>query len=234
MDDNKHPNQPQQQKENSKGQAEGAVQAIANRRIFSKRWLYPAIYLGAAALIIGLMYIKSQVGTGHPTAATNGVDEPSSQPAPAAQTFAWPVKDGESYKLGMGYFPVHGTDAEKAKALVHYDNGYYPHTGLDILPTNTAKPLDVTAALDGKVTKVVTNQLSLNGQMVEITSDNGYVTRYESLSKVGVKEGDTVKQGDLIGTSGTSLFEQDQGNHVYFEVLKDGQTIDPTTVLPQR
>lgn len=243
MDENKHSSQSQTGKENQKTSAdkgtqkpeskldtklETQAQPIVSRRIFAKRWLYPAIYLGAAALIIGLMYIKSQTGSSPTT--SNGVDV-SGQPAQttASETFKWPVAAGTQFRVSLGFFPEKGTAQQQAAALVYYDNGYYPHKGLDIQAQN-GNQFNVTAALSGKVTAVTDNPLM--GNTVEVTSLNGYVERYESLSSTSVKLGQMVQQGSILGTSGTDAFEPKQGNHLYFEVLKGSQPIDPQTVLP--
>ena len=63
------------------------------------------------------------------------------------------------------------------------------------------------------------------GNMVQIDHGNGYSTRYGHSSKVLVHVGETVQRGDviaLVGDTGRST-----GPHVHFEVLKNGQQIDP-------
>lgn len=230
MDANNHP---QSQKENQPAPQpprKGAGANAQSRRIFSKRWVYPAIYLGAAAIIIGLMYVKSQVGTSPVT--SNAVDQGSSatQTATAAEKFQWPVLASANPKVTVGFFNPKGSASEQANALVFYDNGYYAHQGYDIQAANQ-KAFSVEAAVGGKVTAVSKNPLY--GNIVEVTSTNGYVERYESLGSVKVKQGDTIKQGQVLGISGTCDFEKSQGNHVFFEVMKSGAAVDPATVLPK-
>ncbi len=63
------------------------------------------------------------------------------------------------------------------------------------------------------------------GTMVEVNHGNGYVTRYAHNSENLVEAGDTVKKGQsiaLMGSSGRST-----GPHVHFEVLRNGQVVDP-------
>jgi stage II sporulation protein Q len=232
MDDNKHPNQPQSSKESQKGsKAPGNRDAtvVPSRRIFAKRWLYPAIYLGAAALIIGLMYIRSQSGTS-PVTATN-VDGSAGQTAATTETFQWPVADGVSPQVSLGFFPVSGPLDKQAATLVSYEGGYYPHKGYDIKAAD-GKAFSVTAAVSGKVTNVVTNN-QRDGKTIEITG-NGYTLEYQSLGDVKVQKGDMVSKGQVIGTSGTCAFEQSQGNHLYFEVDQKGKPVDPATLLPKQ
>lgn len=67
------------------------------------------------------------------------------------------------------------------------------------------------------------------GIMVEIDHGNGITTRYGHLSKVLVKEGDTVGAGDLIALSGST--GRSTGPHLHYEVRRDGKAIDPMRFL---
>ena len=67
------------------------------------------------------------------------------------------------------------------------------------------------------------------GNLVEVNHGNGYLTRYAHNSSVLVKVGDTVLKGQpisLLGSSGHST-----GPHVHFEVLKDGNPVDPMAFI---
>ncbi|MGJ8668166.1 MAG: M23 family metallopeptidase [Oceanococcus sp.] len=63
------------------------------------------------------------------------------------------------------------------------------------------------------------------GRVVEVNHGNGYVTRYAHNSRNLVRIGDRVIKGQpiaLVGRSGRAT-----GSHVHFEVLVDGQRINP-------
>ena len=63
------------------------------------------------------------------------------------------------------------------------------------------------------------------GQMVEINHGNGLSTRYCHNEKLLVKQGEMVRKGQevsLMGSTGHST-----GPHLHFEVLKNGQQVDP-------
>ncbi|MCL6593111.1 MAG: M23 family metallopeptidase, partial [Alicyclobacillus sp.] len=223
MEDQK---QTQQNQEKDKSQPQASSQrsdTTAPRRILGKRWMYPAIYLGAAALIIGLMYLKTQTGSTSPV-TSSAVDE--GQPASgqtAVLKWQWPADPAAHAQVSLGFFPEKGTPQQQAATLVSYDNGYYPHQGLDIKAAS-GQAFTVLAAADGKVTHVYADAnnpaTQFKGQMVVVTSPGGYEEHYESLSAVKVKEGDTVTAGQPIGTSGTCDFEKSQGNHLFFAVYK--------------
>ena len=175
--------------------------SVRTRRVLSKRWVYPAIYLGAAALIIGLMYAKTQMGGGasQPTADKDNV---TSTTAAATVTYTWPAEGSAgSYKIPMGFFDGKGSQQQQAAALVSYDNGFYPHKGIDI-QSDSKKTFQVLASVSGVVTKVDDNQLY--GKTVAVKSADGNMETYESLGSVTVKQGDHVEQGTSRSIPDTS------------------------------
>ena len=65
---------------------------------------------------------------------------------------------------------------------------------------------------------------------LHITLDHGgSKTLYGHLSEVLVKQGDLVSKGDVIGTIGSS--GKSSGPHLHFEVIENGQRIDPDSVV---
>ncbi len=97
---------------------------------------------------------------------------------------------------------------------------YRKHEGLDI---GNRKGDPIYASGSGTVTMAEWH--SGYGNLVEIDHGNGYVTRYGHCSKLLVKVGQRVDQGEkiaLIGSTGTST-----GPHVHFEVRINGTPVDP-------
>ncbi|MCH5351378.1 MAG: M23 family metallopeptidase [Clostridiales bacterium] len=92
---------------------------------------------------------------------------------------------------------------------------------------------DVLCVRDGTVTDVEMHT-TLDGNVVTVTHDDGYVTIYKSLGDdVAVKVGDKVSAGDKLGTAGnTMMSELKTGNHLHLEVKKNGKHVDPATILP--
>ena len=67
------------------------------------------------------------------------------------------------------------------------------------------------------------------GYVVEVTHPTGYVTRYGHNSRNLVRQGQTVAKGEaiaIIGSTGRST-----GNHVHFEVERDGNRLNPMRYL---
>ena len=67
------------------------------------------------------------------------------------------------------------------------------------------------------------------GRMVEIDHGMGVVTRYGHMSRVNVEEGDKVVRGTIIGQVGCS--GRCTGPHVHYEVLNNGQHVNPLKFL---
>jgi len=68
------------------------------------------------------------------------------------------------------------------------------------------------------------------GYMVMIDHGNGYQTVYGHLSAVGVSCGQSVYQGNYIGSAGST--GNSTGSHLHFEIRLWGQFINPWYVLP--
>lgn len=48
---------------------------------------------------------------------------------------------------------------------------------------------------------------------------------------MSVKEGDEVKQNDVIGASGKNLYGAESGNHVHFEIRMEGLALNPLSFI---
>lgn len=98
------------------------------------------------------------------------------------------------------------------------------HNGVDIAGKLGSDVLSVAA---GVVT--FSGERSGYGQMVEITHDNGYVTRYGHNSDLHVSLGEIVKKGQVISSMGST--GRSTGPHVHFEVYKHGRSVDPASYI---
>lgn len=112
-------------------------------------------------------------------------------------------------------WPVSGSISQS------YGNG---HTGLDIAgPTGSA-----IGAADGGVVTFAGWQGGY-GNFVIIKHGNGMVTRYAHCSKLLVKSGQKVSQGQTIGLRGST--GRSTGPHLHFEVMVGGSFRNPINYL---
>jgi murein DD-endopeptidase MepM/ murein hydrolase activator NlpD len=98
------------------------------------------------------------------------------------------------------------------------------HQGIDL---RAAYGQEVPAAASGRV--VDAGDRGPYGTTVVIEHEGGVRTRYAHLSATTVGVGDRVLQGQGIGRVGQT--GRATGPHLHFEVLRDGQRIDPSTVV---
>ncbi|MCK9468823.1 MAG: peptidoglycan DD-metalloendopeptidase family protein [Porticoccaceae bacterium] len=102
-----------------------------------------------------------------------------------------------------------------------------PHRGVDYAaPTGTP----VYAAGSGKI--VSSGFTAANGNFVVIQHGDMYTTKYLHLHKRSVKAGQTVRQGELIGTVGSTGYAT--GPHLHYEFLVNGVHTNPRTVALPR
>ena len=124
-------------------------------------------------------------------------------------TFMWPLPAGNNVvtcKYGMRTHPITG----KRKL----------HTGVDLRAATGTK---VYAANKGTVT--TSGYSSAWGNYIIISHGGGITTLYAHLSKRSVSKDDKVKQGDIIGYSGSTGYST--APHLHFEISKNGSTYNP-------
>ena len=99
-----------------------------------------------------------------------------------------------------------------------------PHQGLDFrVPTGTP----VAAMNDGTV--LLARPLYFEGNFVVLDHGQGLLTLYLHLSEFKVKEGDTVKRGQVIGLSGGT--GRATGPHLHVAVRWQGTYLDPARLI---
>lgn len=96
---------------------------------------------------------------------------------------------------------------------------YIYHSGVDL----KARFIPVYAAKEGRV--IFAGIMNGYGKIIIIQHANGYETRYAHLDKIGVKKGDSVNRGELIGKTGQS--GRVTGPHLHLEVRIHGKAVNP-------
>jgi len=94
------------------------------------------------------------------------------------------------------------------------------HLGFDLASlAHTAVP----AANRGKV--IFADDLGIYGQCIIIDHGMGLQTLYGHLSRISVKPGDNVENGQIIGNTGATGMAG--GDHLHFEMTISGQSVNP-------
>lgn len=99
------------------------------------------------------------------------------------------------------------------------------HQGLD-LGASSGTP--VRAAREGVVTRA--GWVGAYGYAVYLSHDGGFETRYAHLSRLNVRVGERLGQGDEVGAVGST--GASTGPHLHFEARLDGRALDPLEILP--
>lgn len=105
--------------------------------------------------------------------------------------------------------------------------GSKQHDGIDIGGSVNGQAADSIGG--GKVTEVGYDENGY-GNYVVVDHGNGYTSLYGHLQKATVKQGDTVSAGQQVGVIGST--GNSSGPHLHLRVHKNGQSIDPRTVIP--
>lgn len=232
------------QKEEAPKTVQGAQSSTsAWKRLLAKKWVFPATYVAAAAIILTLMWVYQGAGTKTVSEEDLGIkvsNEQTDNPkAPTdgalavngkVEAMQWPVKDRNAVEVAIPFYDVNASNDVKKAAMIEYIDQLTPHTAIDLTAKDGAA-FDVLAALGGKVTAVEQN--AVVGNLVEITHSNGLISIYQSLSDVKVAKGAEVKKGDVIAKAGRNDFEKEDGVHLHFEVrqVSDNAAVNPETLL---
>ena len=125
--------------------------------------------------------------------------------------FIWPVRGRISSPYGWRVHPL-------------YNNRQF-HGGIDIaVPLGT----DVKAAANGKVIR--SDYMGAYGYGIVIDHGRGVTTWYGHNSRLLVKAGTRVRQGQIIARSGSTGVST--GPHVDFRIKVNDETVDPLKWLP--
>lgn len=136
-----------------------------------------------------------------------------------------PYQDNQ-VRILKGYYDYQSDETLQKNSIIVHDNNYIQNTGIDY---GKDTEFEVLSILEGTVISVKEDD-SLNGT-VEIKHENGFVSVYQSLKDIKVKKEQVVGQGQVIGTATTNDIDKELGNHLHFELLINGQNVNPEIYL---
>lgn len=141
---------------------------------------------------------------------------------PYVSAYSGPVPKAAGKGTGRFVWPATG----RITSLFGSMRGRSQHTGLDIAAW-TGSP--VLASDSGYVAFAGWDRTGY-GNLVVINHGNGYITYYAHLSKIFVRRGDSVAQGQRIGAVGCT--GNCTGPHLHFEVRENNVLRNPLGFLP--
>ncbi len=146
----------------------------------------------------------------------------------ASQIAKVPSESGYLWPLPGGY----NTISSLAGGRIHPVTGKPgTHAGIDIpAPSGT----NIYAAKSGVVIHAAkgTGSSWSYGNYVIVSHSDGTSTLYAHMSRIGCKQGQVVKQGEVIGYVGTT--GRSTGNHLHFEVRKGSTRMDPVNYFKDK
>lgn len=127
-------------------------------------------------------------------------------------------------------------DPSQGISAFFHDPGYQerfgiPHNAIDI---RTPEGTEIHAPADGYVYKV--HDGGMGYSYLILAHRSNMMTVYGHLLEFRVKEGDIVQEGQVVGLSGGTPGTKGAGllttgAHLHFEVFKEGEHVDPLSVL---
>ena len=133
-----------------------------------------------------------------------------------SEALAWPVVGNVIMNYSMDSYVYYAT------------LGQYRYS--DAIVISATEGEHITAAADGVVTEVFYDEEI--GNALTIALGSGYELTYGQLADIQVAAGDTVSRGELLGTvAAPTKYYTLEGTNVYFRMTKDGEPVNPLTLL---
>ncbi|NTZ41502.1 M23 family metallopeptidase [Altererythrobacter sp. SALINAS58] len=180
----------------------------------------PAPNASGAVITIGPEGVQSEapIYAIRSTVAGSGLLVDFTSSPPSAQNRQGLITQEQIYPQGS---PIAGVVTSRFGVRMHpLTGGRRAHQGIDIA-ASAGTPIRATA--NGFVS--VAGWGGGYGLLVTIDHPAGLQTRYAHLSRLNVRPGQDVAQGDIIGFVGST--GNSTGPHLHYEVRRDGLAVDP-------
>ncbi|MCI5701867.1 MAG: M23 family metallopeptidase [Erysipelotrichaceae bacterium] len=136
---------------------------------------------------------------------------------------------GDNVKIARYFYNLEDDMDRQKESIVYYNDTYMQSSGIDYTSENS---FDVISILEGVVIDIKEDELL--GKIVEIKHTNELVSSYAGLSEINVSKGENITKDMKIGKSGSNKINESLGNHLHFEVYKNGVNIDPLKVIGKK
>lgn len=178
-----------------------------------------------AALVQRLEAIEGQYDNIRRMFGATAIDRPSDVWLPPSASTRGAGTGGDEVRRAGASLPTTWPLTERGFVTQELHDGFEGgHPGLDI-----AVPSDsyIRAAGGGVVTDV--GEDAVYGRFVVIEHGDGYTSLYGHASMTFVRRGQEVREREVVALSGST--GRSTGPHLHFEVLLDGEPVDPLTMV---
>lgn len=202
--------------------------------------VFKILSTGLTGLLVGLLFSQALTLSGCASSASRrpsmeakakvledvgDLEEEEPAPSPEEEVAAAPIERRGDSSISKSFFDWPVTEARFTRGFLP-NKKRRPHLGIDLA---ASKGTPVLAAHDGTVI-YTGREFKGYGKMVMIEGREGFATLYAHFSKITIREGEKVRQGDQIGLMGRT--GRATGTHLHFEVRTDRGPVDPLLYLP--
>lgn len=143
---------------------------------------------------------------------------------PTAQELKFSEEDGLRWPLSGNVIKNYSTDK-----LIYFETlGQFKTNPGIFIAGEKGNP--IVAAANGIVKEI--KKEDKTGQTLILDIGGGYTLTYGQLEEIAVKPGDYVKDGqEMAKLAKVTKYYRMEGEHLYFQVQKDGENINPLTLI---
>lgn len=197
------------------------------KRLKLKPYVLPTVYLAIVATLVTTVFLTSQsqkekLKEKEELTYVSGSILGNDVPVISTETKIIRPFTNEKVSIGKYFYDYQAENTRQEQSIIYHENTYMQNSGMDFV---LEEAFEVVSVLDGTVVSVKEDELL--GKTVEIRHENDYITVYQSLGEVTVKKDAVIKQGDVIGKSGTNQLDASLKNHLHFEMFHKGQVVNP-------
>lgn len=198
------------------------------QRKLKKQVVYALYGLAFCFMIAGLFFIESNFKKdnydsleNYDYVTTNVIEDINVPVVATNNIISRPYKE-ENVNVVLGYYDMLSDEESQKKSIIYYQDTYMQSSGISY---SSDKQFDVLSILDGKVTEI--KEDNLLGNVITIEHSNGIISSYQGVTDIEVKQGEEVKQGDIIAKSSKLNLLPDVENQLYFELIINGTNVNP-------
>jgi murein DD-endopeptidase MepM/ murein hydrolase activator NlpD len=199
--------------------------SFGHRRRTPRAWLLPSLAILALAAVGPVPALAGEPVTGHTLSPSALKPDPLPEPRvqlPGQTTgFRLPFAAGQDFRIEQGW---NSTFSHNGKNAYAYD--IHMELGTDVL----AAAAGLVAFVHEGETACGGPELLKHANYVTIYHSDGSATLYAHLSTVGVKVGDIVAAGQVIGTSGNTGYSQCLP-HLHFARQYQGKSVSQSVPI---